>query len=90
MRSRDLRILRLDRLEHALASARKSGQVGALLFIDLDNFKQINDARGHTLGDVLLVQVAQRLAELVPTSDTLARLGGDEFVLLLNNIASDM
>ena len=80
----------LDRLEHALASARKSGQVGALLFIDLDNFKQINDARGHTLGDVLLVQVAQRLTKLVPTNDTVARLGGDEFVLLLNNIASDM
>ncbi len=80
----------LDRLEHALASARKSGQVGALFFIDLDNFKQINDARGHTLGDALLVQVAQRLTGLVPVSATVARLGGDEFVLLLNNLALDM
>ncbi len=80
----------LDRLEHALASAHQSGQVGALLFIDLDNFKQINDARGHSLGDVLLVQVARRLTGLVSASDTVARLGGDEFVLLLNNLAPGM
>ncbi len=80
----------LDRLDHALASARKSGQVGALLFIDLDNFKQINDARGHSLGDMLLKQVAQRLAQLQRPGDTVARIGGDEFVLLFDNIAADM
>jgi len=80
----------LDRLEHALASAHKSGQVGALVFIDLDNFKQINDARGHSMGDALLVQVGQRLAQSLNPNDTLARLGGDEFVVLVNNIAADM
>lgn len=80
----------LDRLEHALASAHKSGQVGALLFIDLDNFKQINDARGHSVGDALLVQVGQRLAQSLQPNDTLARLGGDEFVVLVNAIAADM
>jgi len=80
----------LDRLENALAWARKSGQVGAVLFIDLDNFKQINDARGHSLGDGLLLQVAQRLGQLLRPGDTLARLGGDEFVLLLNEIAPDV
>ncbi|MBP3981434.1 EAL domain-containing protein [Acidovorax sp. JG5] len=80
----------LDRLEHALASAHNSGQVGALLFIDLDNFKQINDARGHPLGDVLLKQVAQRLTQLQRPGDTVARIGGDEFVLLVNDIATDM
>ncbi|OZA53647.1 MAG: bifunctional diguanylate cyclase/phosphodiesterase, partial [Acidovorax sp. 17-64-282] len=80
----------LDRLDHALASARKSGQVGALLFIDLDDFKQINDARGHSLGDELLKQVAQRLAQLQRPGDTVARIGGDEFVMLINDIATDM
>ena len=80
----------LDRLDHALASARKSGQVGALLFIDLDDFKQINDARGHSLGDELLKQVAQRLTQLQRPGDTVARIGGDEFVMLINDIATDM
>lgn len=80
----------LDRLDHALASARKSGQVGALLFIDLDNFKQINDARGHSLGDALIQQVAQRLTQLQRPGDTVARIGGDEFVVLLNDVATDM
>ncbi len=80
----------LDRLDHALAWARSAHEVGALLFIDLDNFKQINDARGHRFGDMLLNQVAQRLGGLLRPGDTLARLGGDEFVLLLNDIAPDM
>ncbi len=80
----------LDRLGLALAAARRSGQVGAVLFVDLDNFKQINDARGHTLGDQLLVEVARRLTGLLRPGDTVARLGGDEFVLLLQGIASDM
>ena len=80
----------LDRLDNALAWARNSHEVGALLFIDLDNFKQINDARGHRLGDALLLQVALRLEGLLRPGDTLARLGGDEFVLLLNDVAPDM
>ncbi len=80
----------LDRLEHGLAMAHKSGRVGALLYIDLDNFKQINDARGHSLGDVLLMQVAQRLTQLLRPEDTVARLGGDEFVVLISDMASDI
>ena len=80
----------LDRMETALRSAERAGQVGAVLYIDLDNFKQINDARGHTLGDALLMQVAQRLAQLLRPGDTVARLGGDEFVVLVHNLASDM
>ncbi|MGN8002399.1 bifunctional diguanylate cyclase/phosphodiesterase [Acidovorax sp. 22279] len=80
----------LDRMEHALANALKAAQVGAVLYIDLDNFKQINDARGHTVGDMLLMQVAQRLTQLQRPGDTVARLGGDEFVVLVHNVASDM
>ena len=80
----------LDRLGLALAAARRNGQIGALLFVDLDNFKQINDARGHTLGDQLLAEVARRLTGLLRPGDTVARLGGDEFVLLLQGIATDM
>ena len=80
----------LDRMEHALQSALKAAHVGAVLYIDLDNFKQINDARGHTLGDALLMQVAQRLTRQLRPGDTVARLGGDEFVVLVNNVASDM
>ena len=80
----------LDRMEHALRSAQQTAQVGAVLYIDLDNFKQINDARGHTLGDALLMQVTQRLMQQLRPGDTVARLGGDEFVVLAHNLASDM
>ncbi|MBT9511188.1 MAG: EAL domain-containing protein [Acidovorax sp.] len=80
----------LDRMEHALHSALKAAQVGAVLYIDLDNFKQINDARGHTIGDALLMQVAQRLTQQLRPGDTVARLGGDEFVVLVHNVAADM
>ena len=80
----------LDRMEHALHSALKAAQVGAVLYIDLDNFKQINDARGHTVGDALLMQVAQRLTQQLRPGDTVARLGGDEFVVLVHNVASDV
>ena len=80
----------LDRMEHALRSAQQTAQVGAVLYIDLDNFKQINDARGHTVGDALLMQVAQRLTQQLRPGDTVARLGGDEFVVLVHNVAADM
>jgi len=84
------RRLLLDRIGHALAAARRSGRIGALLFIDLDNFKQINDARGHSVGDQLLKQVAERLSRLLRSEDSVARLGGDEFVVLLGNLGGDI
>ena len=80
----------LVRLEQAIADARRQGHRLALLFIDLDRFKTINDTLGHPLGDRLLVAVAQRIAQTVRESDTLARLGGDEFVVVLPGIAREM
>jgi diguanylate cyclase (GGDEF)-like protein len=77
----------LDRLEYALKLSGRSRQMGALLFIDLDNFKALNDTRGHEMGDLLLQQVARRLRQTVRDSDTVARLGGDEFVIMLEQIA---
>jgi diguanylate cyclase (GGDEF)-like protein/PAS domain S-box-containing protein len=74
-----------DRLYSAVVSAKRSNSQLALLFIDLDRFKEVNDSFGHTTGDKLLIQVAQRLNECIRESDTLARLGGDEFVVILNN-----
>ena len=83
------RRLLLDRLAHRLHNANRQQNLCALLFIDLDNFKTLNDTRGHNHGDTLLQQVAQRLSQSIRKGDTLARLGGDEFVLLLENLASD-
>jgi len=83
------RQLLLDRLEHALSLSQRSGRPGALLFIDLDHFKSINDTRGHDKGDVLLQQVADRLNDAVRSCDTVARFGGDEFVVLLEEMGSD-
>jgi len=80
----------LERVAHALAVARRSGQSGALLFLDLDNFKHINDARGHSVGDALLRQVAQRLSALLRPVDVVARLGGDEFVVLVGELGGDV
>ena len=78
-----------DRLQQALGhSARHKGQ-GAILFVDLDNFKMLNDTRGHDIGDLLLVEVAKRLQDCVRGSDTIARLGGDEFVVMLEDLGED-
>ncbi|MGM0450966.1 MAG: EAL domain-containing protein [Pseudomonadota bacterium] len=77
------RRLLVDRLQQALVASGRNGQVGALLFLDLDNFKILNDTLGHDLGDELLRQVAVRLRHAVRQSDTVARLGGDEFVVML-------
>ncbi|MFT5452397.1 MAG: diguanylate cyclase (GGDEF)-like protein, partial [Enterobacterales bacterium] len=80
------RSLFMDRLSHAIASAKRSSTMFALLFIDLDHFKTINDSLGHSIGDELLRKVAQRLVRCVREADTVARLGGDEFVIILENI----
>jgi len=79
------RALFLDRLEHTLATARRHGGHGALLFLDLDRFKDINDSQGHGVGDLALAEVARRLQHASREEETLARLGGDEFVLIAEN-----
>ncbi len=80
------RRLLLDRLQQALANSVRSGRKGALLFIDLDHFKTLNDAHGHEKGDMLLQQTGGRLKDCVRTGDTVARLGGDEFVIMLKDL----
>ena len=82
------RQLLLDRLEDALGAAHGTGCPGAVMFIDLDNFKSINDTRGHDKGDILLQLVADRLNDAVRSSDTVARFGGDEFVVLLEDLGA--
>ena len=83
------RRLCMDRLAQALASSRRTGRDVAVMFIDLDHFKQLNDAFGHDAGDKLLQQVAVRLQSCVREGDTVARLGGDEFVIMLENLSDD-
>ena len=80
------RRLLMDRLNQALTSSSRSGKEGAVLFMDLDNFKALNDTLGHDTGDLLLIKVAERLIDCVRKGDTVARLGGDEFVVMLNNL----
>ncbi|MBN9626525.1 MAG: histidine kinase [Acidovorax sp. SCN 65-28] len=83
------RRLLVDRLQQVLVNGARSGLTTAVLFVDLDNFKTLNDTRGHEVGDLLLKDVAQRLRSCVREQDTVARLGGDEFVVVLQNLSSD-
>lgn len=80
------RILFMDRLEQALATVARKGRQFALMFIDLDHFKAVNDTHGHEVGDAVLLEVAHRLRRCVRRVDTVSRLGGDEFVVLLADI----
>jgi diguanylate cyclase (GGDEF)-like protein/PAS domain S-box-containing protein len=82
------RRLLLDRLQQALIASSRGGRYGALLIIDLDNFKTLNDTLGHSVGDLLLIQVAARLESCVRDGDTVARLGGDEFVVVLEALGA--
>lgn len=75
-----------DRLEQAMAAGKRSGCYSSLFFLDLDNFKTLNDKQGHNVGDLLLIEVAQRIRGCVRATDTVARFGGDEFVVLINNL----
>ncbi|BAO44740.1 sensor domain-containing protein [Thiolapillus brandeum] len=83
------RLLFHDRLEQALAHADRNKQLVALLFLDLDRFKHVNDSIGHAGGDILLKEVATRLQDCVRESDTVARMGGDEFIVLLSDFSSE-
>ncbi len=84
------RTLMLDRLRQAMAASSRNGSHGALLFIDLDNFKTLNDTLGHDTGDLLLQTVGQRLVSSMRQGDTVSRLGGDEFVVLLEGLSTNM
>ncbi|HZW24903.1 MAG TPA: EAL domain-containing protein [Gallionella sp.] len=82
------RRLLMDRLQQAMAVSARSRQHGAIMFLDLDHFKTLNDTKGHEIGDLLLIEVAQRLSSCVRDGDTVARLGGDEFVVVLEALSS--
>lgn len=84
------RRLLMDRLAHAMASSLRHPGKAALLFVDMDNFKVLNDTHGHFMGDQLLLQVAQRLTSCIREGDTVARLGGDEFVVMLENLSEEL
>ena len=83
------RRLLLERLDRAILASKRNQHLGAVLFIDLDRFKELNDTLGHDYGDLLLIEVARRLEACVRESDTVARLGGDEFVILLEQLNDD-
>ena len=78
-----------DRLGQAVAICKRTGHYGALMFLDLDNFKPLNDKHGHKLGDLLLVEAAHRISSCIRETDTAARFGGDEFVVILNELGSE-
>jgi diguanylate cyclase (GGDEF)-like protein/PAS domain S-box-containing protein len=79
-----------DRMRQAMAASKRSGCHAAVMFLDLDNFKPLNDAHGHEAGDLLLIEVANRLRTCVREMDTVARFGGDEFVVLLSSLDPDL
>jgi diguanylate cyclase (GGDEF)-like protein len=79
-----------NRLQQAMVAAKRTGCYGALMYIDLDNFKPLNDLHGHDMGDLLLIEVATRLKGCVREMDTVARVGGDEFVVMLSELHVDM
>ena len=83
------RRLLIDRLSQAMAASQRNDCYGALMFLDLDNFKSLNDTHGHAVGDLLLVEAAQRLKRCVRQVDTVARFGGDEFVVMLSHLHAD-
>jgi diguanylate cyclase (GGDEF)-like protein/PAS domain S-box-containing protein len=83
------RLLLLDRIEHAITKVVRHKIVGGLIFIDLDNFKEVNDTLGHDIGDALLIMVAKKIAEVIRDEDTIARIGGDEFIVLIDNIGNN-
>jgi diguanylate cyclase (GGDEF)-like protein len=78
-----------DRLNQAMAASKRSGRYGALMFLDMDNFKPLNDQHGHGAGDLLLKEVARRISSCVRGMDTVARFGGDEFVVMLSELDTD-
>ncbi|MFA5985647.1 MAG: EAL domain-containing protein [Methylococcaceae bacterium] len=80
------RRLLFERLQQSLAESQRNGQYGAVMFIDLDGFKTLNDTKGHCIGDLLLLEVANRLHASLREGDTIARLGGDEFIVILNEL----
>ncbi|HZF70192.1 putative bifunctional diguanylate cyclase/phosphodiesterase [Sulfuricurvum sp.] len=83
------RVLLKDRIEQSLAHYRRHRSLIAIMFLDLDHFKSVNDSLGHHIGDLLLIETATRLTSICREEDTVARLGGDEFVILLNELGSD-
>lgn len=83
------RALLKDRVDQSLAHYRRYGSLIAIMFLDLDHFKSINDSLGHYIGDLLLIETANRLKHICREGDTVARLGGDEFIILLNELGND-
>jgi len=83
------RRLLTDRLSQAMATSKRSGRYGAMIFLDLDNFKSLNDTQGHCTGDLLLIEVAHRISNCVREVDIVARFGGDEFVVIISNLDKD-
>jgi len=83
------RLLLNERLSQAMATSKRTGRYGALIFLDLDNFKSLNDTQGHCTGDLLLIEVAHRISSCVREVDIVARFGGDEFVVILSNLGTD-